>query len=129
MNKLSGLGVQLLTFFAVGCNPTAGRKNITVLLGVTKNVNTKCIGHTSGLCGPEDIATEVAGVFATEPECQGLKLRGLTEQERSTPSNRLPFLFELFYEGTPHAETYSGTGKGEGEGFLLSFNGPKGQFP
>ena len=74
------------------------------------------------------LPTEIAGVFATEPDCQGLKLRGLTEQERSTPSNQLPLLFDLFYEGTPRADYYNGTGKGEDEGWMLLFNGPNGHF-
>jgi hypothetical protein len=74
------------------------------------------------------LPVEIAGVFATEPDCQGLKLRGLTEQERNTPSNQLPLLFELFYEGSPHADSYYGTGKGEDEGWMLLFNGPNGHF-
>ena len=104
--------------------------NGTVLLGLTANVNSKCIGHAAGLCGPERkiLPVEIAGAFATEPECRGLKLRGLTEQERKTPSNQLPLLFNLFYEGNPHADLYNGTGKGEDEGWILSFNGPNGFF-
>jgi len=45
-----------------------------------------------------------------------------------TSSNQLPLLFELFYEGSPHADFYNGTGKGEDEGWMLTFNGPNGHF-
>jgi hypothetical protein len=70
---------------------------------------------------------EIAGVFATEPECQGLKLRGLREQEEKTPMDQLPLVFNLFYEDyRPHTDLYQG--KGENEGWRLWFNGPDGHF-
>jgi hypothetical protein len=132
LHKLRVSGILLWTFFAIGCNPTT-RNKVTVVLGLTNNMNFKCIGQVAGVCGPDDktSAVQIAGIFATEPECQGLKLRRLTEQELKTPINQLQLavnLFDLFYEGTPHAETYNGTGKGEDEGWLLIFNGPKGHF-
>jgi hypothetical protein len=101
----------------------------TVLLGGTYNTNNKCAGHARGLCGTEDemLPTEIAGTFATEPGCQGVRLRRLTEQERSTPGNKLPLLLNVFYEGT-HIEPYMGTGKGEDEGWMFMFNGPHGHF-
>ena len=54
-------------------------------------------------------------------------MRGLTDKERSTPSNQIPLLLDVFYEGT-HAESYMGTGKGEHEGWMFMFNGPRGHF-
>ncbi|MBS1857260.1 MAG: hypothetical protein JST11_17965 [Acidobacteria bacterium] len=121
---------MLLAFMASGCHQSPALKNRTIILGLTENMNTKCIGHESGLCGPERkmFPVEVAGIFATEPECEGLKLRGLTLQEGNTPSLQIPLLFDLYYEGTPHADRYYGTGKGEDEGWMLSFNGPNGHF-
>jgi hypothetical protein len=105
------------------------RLNPIVLLGGTYNMNNKCVGHAQGLCGTEDeiLPTEIAGEFATEPDCQGVRLRGLTEQERGTPSNKLPLLLDVFYEGT-HSEPYMGSGKGENEGWMFMFNGPHGHF-
>jgi hypothetical protein len=116
-----------MLLLSTSCN---SQPNKTILLGLTDNSNGKCVGHASGLCGPEReaIRTEVAGVFASEPSCQGLKLRGLTEEERGVPSNKLPLLLQLLYEGTPHASYYMGTGKGEDQGWSLMFNGPKGHF-
>jgi len=101
----------------------------TILLGGTYNVNTKCVGHAEGLCGTEGkmMPTEIAGVFATEPDCQGLRLRGLTEKERATPSNQLPLLLDVYYEGS-RKQPYMGTGKGEDEGWMFTFNGPQGRF-
>jgi hypothetical protein len=123
------LGI-LLAISAACCNRSAPQQRTAVLLGVTRNLNSKCIGHTAGLCGPEatKLPVEIAGVFATEPDCQGLTLRGLTKQEEETPSNKLPFLFDLFYEGSPHTDRYYGTGKDEDEGWMLMFNGPNGHF-
>jgi hypothetical protein len=115
---------------ASGCNTNTWQKHNTILLGLTKNMNLACIGHAQGLCGPEDevLPTEIAGIFATEPDCRGLRLRGLTKQELGTPGNQLPLYFELWYVGRPHAEPYMGTGKGEDEGWMLQFNGPHGYF-
>jgi hypothetical protein len=102
--------------------------NSTVLLGITENLNWKCVGHASDLCGPEKvtISTQAAGVFASEPSCKGLRLRGLTEVERTVPSNKLPLLFELFYQGTPHAQSYMGTGKAKTKDGCLRSTVPKG---
>jgi hypothetical protein len=92
-------------------------------------MNNKCAGHAQHLCGPEDeeMPIEIAGVFASEPTCSGIRLRGLTEQERRTPGNKLPLLLDIFYVGT-HTEQYMGTGKSEKEGWEFSFNGPRGHF-
>jgi hypothetical protein len=124
----SALAILLLGFGS-GCSKNTSPANNTVLLGLTENFNVKCGGHTAGLCGPqaETISIQVKGLFATEPDCRGLNLRALTEQERATPSGQLPLLFELYYVGT-HADYYEGAGKGEDEGWLLSFNGPNGYF-
>lgn len=123
---------RLLLIFALTCLTAceqSKQQNPTVLLGGTYNTNGKCVGHASGLCGTEKemLLTEIAGVFATEPECQGLRLRGLTEQERGTPGNQLPLLLDVYYEGT-HTKPYMGTGKGEDEGWMFTFNGPRGHF-
>lgn len=95
----------------------------------TYNVNSKCIGHATHLCGPEkeSLITEIAGVFATEPTCEGIRLRGLNEKEASTPTGQLPLLVQAFYEGT-HSKPYMGTGKNENEGWMFTFNGPHGHF-
>jgi hypothetical protein len=125
MKSLLIAAVLLQSLLALGCSTSAS--NGTVLLGLTRNNTTaKCAGYREGLCGPktEMMPIEIAGVFATEPECQGLKLRALTEEERKIPSNQLPLLFDLFYEGRPHTDVYQGTG--EDEGWRLSFNGPNG---
>jgi hypothetical protein len=92
-------------------------------------MNGKCVGHATGLCGPEDktMPLELAGMFGTEPDCQGVRLRGLTEQERSIPVGQLPLFLDVYYEGT-HTQPYMGTGKGEDEGWMFTFNGPKGHF-
>ena len=52
-------------------------------------MNGKCVGHSQGLCGPEDeiLPVEIAGIFATQPNCQGIYVRGLTESESKTPSD------------------------------------------
>jgi len=78
MKSILTLGVLLPALLALACE-TSGRQK-TVLLGVTRNIHTKCVGHSGGLCGPRDelMPVDIAGVFATEPECQGLRLRGLT---------------------------------------------------
>ena len=104
-------------------------RNTTVLLGGAYNTNDKCVGHADGLCGPEKemLPTEIAGTFATEPDCQGIRLRGLSEKERSTPANQLPLLLDVYYEGT-HTQSYMGTGKGEDEGWMFTLNGPRGHF-
>jgi hypothetical protein len=80
--------------------------------------------------GPEDklMPVVIAGIFATEPDCQGIKLRALTEKERSTPRNQLPFLLDVYYMGTHNNQSYMGNGKGEDEGWSFSFNGPRGHF-
>ncbi len=117
-----------MLLFASGCQRSAPR-NTTVLLGGAYNVNGTCLGHASGLCGTEKelLPAEIAGIFASEPDCEGLKLRALAESERSTPGNQLPLLLNVFYEGT-NAKPYMGTGKGESEGWMFTFNGPKGHF-
>lgn len=112
----------------ISCNDDA-QQTRTVLLGGAHNMNGACVGHATGLCGPEDkmLPTEIAGIFATEPDCQGVRLRGLTEQERGVPGNRLPLLLDVYYEGT-HTQPYMGTGRNEGEGWMFTFNGPQGHF-
>jgi len=108
------------------CN---GVPSVTVLLGGTYNINNKCIGHAAHLCGPENtsLPSELAGVFATESDCQGIRLRGLTNQEQKTPVNQLPLLLEVFYIGT-QTESYTGDGKNESDGWMFNFNGPRGYF-
>jgi hypothetical protein len=117
-----------LLMVEIACRQSAPQ-NTTILLGGAHNMNGSCVGHATGLCGTEDkmLPTEIAGIFATEPDCQGLRLRGLTEQEGSTPSNQLPLLLDVYYEGT-RTEPYMGTGKGEDEGWVFTFNGPHGHF-
>ncbi len=102
----------------------------TVLLGGAYNMNGKCVGHAEGLCGPDDkmMPVQLAGIFATESDCQGIKVRSLTEQERGTPRNQLPFLLDVYYMGTHNNQPYMGNGKGEDEGWSFSFNGPHGHF-
>jgi hypothetical protein len=87
MNRLFALALLVM----LGCEQSKP-ENKTILLGGTYNINLKCVGHAEGLCGTEGkmLPTEIAGIFATEPDCQGLRLRGLTEKERSTPGNQLP---------------------------------------
>jgi hypothetical protein len=111
------------------CQERAATENKTILLGGTYNMNTTCVGHAEGLCGTEGkmLPTEIAGIFATEPDCQGLRLRGLTDKERGTPSNQLPLLLDVYYEGT-RKDRYMGNGKSEDEGWMLTFNGPQGHF-
>jgi hypothetical protein len=102
---------------------------VTVLLGGTYNINVNCVGHAEHLCGPEEetLPTEISGVFATESDCRGIRLRGLNKQERQTPGNQLPLLLQIFYEGT-RTQHYDGNGKDESEGWLFTFNGPHGHF-
>jgi hypothetical protein len=123
------VAVMLQAISASGCNTNTWQKHNTILLGLTKNMNVLCVG-AQGLCGPSDEAlpAEIAGIFGTETDCRGLRLRGLTQQERGTPGNQLPLLFDLTYVGRPHAEPYTGTGKGEDEGWIVLFNGPHGYF-
>ena len=106
-----------------------GTPSTTVLLGETANINNECVGHAQGLCGPENPAlpVEIAGIFATEPDCRGVRLRGLTEQEKQTPANQLPLLLDVFYQGTRNEE-YMGDGRNEDEGWMFTFNGPRGHF-
>jgi hypothetical protein len=98
-DRARGQGLNRLHVFAVLLISSAYQEreaieNKTILLGGTYNMNTKCGGHAEGLCGTEGrmLPTEIAGIFATEPDCQGPRLRGLTDKERGTPSNQLPFL-------------------------------------
>jgi hypothetical protein len=131
---LSNYIVKTLTI-VLGCSllTTACEKRPpatpTIVLSGTYNMNNKCVGHASGLCGTEDnmLPTEIAGVFATEPGCEGVHLRGLTDKERSTPIKDIPLHLDIFYEGT-RTEPYMGTGKGETDGWMFSFNGPRGHF-
>jgi hypothetical protein len=118
----------LLVTVMTACERSA-TQHPTVLLGGAHNMNGKCVGHATGLCGTEEnlLPTEIAGIFATEPDCEGVGLRRLTEQERGIPSNQLPLLLDVYYEGT-HKQPYTGTGKGEDEGWMFTFNGPKGHF-
>lgn len=117
-----------LLLITTACQQSAPESK-TILLGGTHNMNNMCVGHADGLCGTEDkmLPTELAGVFATEPDCQGIRLRGLTEQERGTPSNQLPLLLDVYYEGT-RKDHYMGNGKDENEGWMFTFNGPQGHF-
>jgi len=125
---MTRLSAVVLLLIATGCKRSAPESK-TILLGGTYNMNTKCVGHADGLCGTEQnmLPTEIAGVFATEPDCQGVRLRGLTEKERGTPSNQLPLLLDVYYEGT-RKDRYMGNGKGEDEGWMFTFNGPRGHF-
>lgn len=111
-----------------GCKQST-QQSPTVLLGGAYNINGKCVGHATGLCGTEKemLPTEIAGIFATEPDCQGVRPRALTEQERGVPGNQLPLLLDVYYEGT-HTQPYMGNGKGEDEGWMFTFNGPRGHF-
>jgi hypothetical protein len=112
------------------CQEQSPPEKQTILLGGTYNINGKCVGHSEGLCGPEDklMPVVIVGIFATEPDCQGIKLRALTEKERGTPRNQLPFLLDVYYMGTHNNQSYTGNGKGEDEGWSFSFNGPRGHF-
>jgi hypothetical protein len=120
--------ILLLVVVATGCRQ-APLQNKTVLLAGAYNMNGKCIGHARGLCGAEKelLPTEIAGVFATEPDCQGIRLRRLTDKERTTPGDQLPLLLYVYYEGS-HTQPYVGTGIGENEGWWFQFNGPRGHF-
>lgn len=124
MKPISTVALLLIT---TACQ--SAQQSRTVLLGGAHNMNGKCVGHAAGLCGTEEkmLPTEIAGIFATETDCQGLHLRGLTDAERNTPGNQLPLLLDVYYEGT-HAQPYLGTGKGEDEGWMFTFNGPQGHF-
>jgi hypothetical protein len=119
-----------VSILACGCNKKPLSGNVTILLGSTDNMNSMCIGHASGLCGPEgqELRTGVAGIFATEPDCSGLALRALTDKESGAPSNQLPLLLDLYYVGSPRADHYTGTGKDEDKGWMYTFNGPEGHF-
>lgn len=120
--------VVAVLLITIACERSA--PDPTILLGGTYNMNGKCVGHSEGLCGPEDkmMPVVLAGIFATEPDCQGIKLRALTEKERGTPRNQLPFLLDVYYVGTHNNQSYMGNGKGEDEGWSFSFNGPHGHF-
>jgi hypothetical protein len=121
--------VAMLSVTIIACQGRSAQGKKTILLGGTYNMNTKCVGHTEGLCGTEGemLPTEIAGIFATEPDCQGLLLRGLTDNEKHTPGNQLPLLLDVYYEGTRKDE-YMGNGKNEDEGWMFTFNGPEGHF-
>jgi hypothetical protein len=125
VNRLYVFGVLLVT---TACQRSVPESR-TILLGGADNMNTACVGHAEGLCGTEGkmLPTEIAGIFATEPDCQGLRLRALTEKERDTPGNQLPLLLDVFYEGT-RKDRYMGNGKEENEGWMFTFNGPQGHF-
>ena len=105
------------------------RSNIYPTLNLECGGKCGFVRGNKGLCGTEDkeLPAEIAGVFATERDCEGVRLRGLTEKERTTPSNQLPLILVVQYEGT-HADTYMGTGKGDTEGWWFMFNGPRGHF-
>ena len=94
--------------------PHSQPPNPVIILGKAINVNSKCVGHAEHLCGPEDetLSNEIAGVFATEPNCQGVTLRGLRKQEETTPSNQIPLLLYVYYQGTRGDETLQRKRKG-----------------
>jgi hypothetical protein len=75
------------------------------------------------------LPAEIAGVFATEPDCQGVRVQGLTAKESSsTPGDQIPLLLDVYYQGTHNNQPYMGTGKDETEGWMFTFNGPHGHF-
>ena len=100
----------------------------TVLLGGVHNTNSKCVGHADGLCGPEDqsIRQNFESAFATDSDCEGLKVRELTREEGQVPIRNLRNYVSLEYVGKPHSDPYYGTGKGENGDWTFLLNGPDG---
>jgi hypothetical protein len=103
-------------------------KERTVLLGGVYNLNNKCVGHADGLCGPEDqaIRSTFESTFATESDCEGLILRGLSNEENKVPVRNLRNYVSLNYVGKPHVDSYSGTGKDENGDWTFMVNGANG---
>jgi hypothetical protein len=99
-------------------------KERTVLLGGMYNLNSKCVGHADGLCGPEDevIRSNFESMFAAEPDCEGLILRGLSNEENKTPVRALRNYVSLNYVGKPHTDSYEGTGKDENGDWTFTVN-------
>lgn len=127
---------KVVLFFLIsiitGCQrtPRSQPANPIVILGSAVNMNNKCVGHAEHLCGPEDerLPNEIAGIFATEPKCEGVTLRGLTKEEETAPSNQIPLLLDVYYVGSHANIPYNGTGQNETEGWMFTFNGPHGHF-
>jgi hypothetical protein len=103
-------------------------KERTVLLGGVYNLNSKCVGHAAGLCGPEDhvIRSNFESAFATESDCEGLIVRGLNNEENKTSIRALRNYVSLNYIGKPRADSYEGTGNDENGDWTFMFNGANG---
>jgi hypothetical protein len=103
-------------------------KERTILLGGVFNTNGKCVGHADGLCGPEDqvIRSNFESTFATEPDCEGLIVRGLNNEENETSIRALRNYVSLNYVGNPRADSYEGTGKDENGDWTFMVNGANG---
>jgi hypothetical protein len=103
-------------------------KERTVLLGGVYNLNSKCVGHADGLCGPEEraIRSNFESTFATESDCEGLTVRGLSNEENKVAIQNLRNYVSITYVGKPHAEPYDGTGKDESGEWTFMFNGANG---
>jgi hypothetical protein len=103
-------------------------KERTVLLGGVYNLNSRCVGHAAGLCGPEDqtIRSNFESAFATEPDCEELIVRGLNSEENKTPIRALKNYVSVNYVGKPHVDSYEGTGKDENGDWTFMVNGANG---
>lgn len=103
-------------------------KERTVLLGGMYNLNSKCVGHADGLCGPEDevIRSNFESMFATKSDCEGLILRGLSDEENKVAIRNLRNYVSVQYVGKPHADSYYGTGKDENGDWMFMLNGANG---
>jgi hypothetical protein len=126
---LAALAIIFLVSISCRDAPILLRKNGTIILAGAYNTNGKCIGHAGGLCGleKENLTIEIEGVFATEPDCTGLRLRRFDEKRDNRKLYELPLALSVYYEGT-HIQPYMGTGQGENVGWRYDFNGPNGYF-
>jgi hypothetical protein len=122
VRTLKFIAISAVLYFTACNHPAA----VTVVLGAALNANITCIGHAQGLCGTEKdlLPTEIAGVFASEPDCEGIRLRRLADKETVAG---LPRLLNVYYMGS-RKDRYMGTGKDENEGWMFTFNGPNGHF-
>ena len=95
-----GLAVALSCLLTcVACDRITRPAFQVIKMGTPYNMWWSCVGHASHQCGPEkeEIDQGFSAAFASEPECHGLQLRPLTEQERGTVIRDIDGYLEIMF--------------------------------
>jgi predicted small secreted protein len=105
---------------AVLCLASCNRSQQPTVVLFTLNTSPDCHEHNwkEHVCTDNpDVNDQITYVFATEPDCQGIPLRGITEKEAYQSPPLIPNMLTVYYGKEPSAGA---------ESWKFSFFGPNG---